>query len=344
MNILLLGGTGFLGPYVVRQLVDLGHDVTIFHTGEHEPDLPPEVRHVHNPFARRPMYELPTDLRDLRPDVVVHMVPMTARDAQAAVDTFSGHAGRLVAISSQDVYRAFGRVNGFESGPPDPIPITEDSPLRERHYPYRGDTSRDASDPSKYMDDYDKILVERAVMSAPDMPGTVLRLPMIHGPGDRQHRLFPFLKRMDDRRPAILLEHGFANWRAPRGYVENVAHGIALAATDPCAAGRTYNVAEQEALSTLDWVKRIAPVAGWHGEIVVAPEGRMPPLLASEHQLVVDSSRIRRELGYAEIISQDEALKRTIAWERANPPAELDPADFDYAAEDEILAELRPRA
>ena len=26
---------------------------------------------------------------------------------------------------------------------------------------------------------------------------------MVHGPGDNQHRLFPYLKRMDDRRPAI---------------------------------------------------------------------------------------------------------------------------------------------
>ena len=34
----------------------------------------------------------------------------------------------------------------------------------------------------------------------------------------------------------------------------------------------------------------------------------------------VDSSRIRRELGYAEIVPEDQALQRTIAWERLNPP------------------------
>ena len=52
----------------------------------------------------------------------------------------------------------------------------------------------------------------------------------------------------------------------------------------------------------------------------------------------MDGSRIRRDLGYTEIVSLDEALRRTIDWERAHPPAHVDPAQFDYAAEDAILA------
>lgn len=73
------------------------------------------------------------------------------------------------------------------------------------------------------MDAYDKILVERAVMGDADPVGTILRLPMVYGPGDPQHRLFQYLKRMDDRRPAILMDEGAAGWRWSRGYVENVA-------------------------------------------------------------------------------------------------------------------------
>jgi nucleoside-diphosphate-sugar epimerase len=36
--------------------------------------------------------------------------------------------------------------------------------------------------------------------------GTVLRLPMVCGPGDMFHRLHPYLKRMDDGRPGILIQ------------------------------------------------------------------------------------------------------------------------------------------
>ena len=31
MQILIIGGTGFIGPYVVQQLVHEGHNVTLFH-------------------------------------------------------------------------------------------------------------------------------------------------------------------------------------------------------------------------------------------------------------------------------------------------------------------------
>src|SRR5436190_8561175 len=86
-------------------------------------------------------------------------------------------------------------------------------------------------------------------LNAPELPGTVLRLPAVYGPGDRQHRLFPYVQRMHDGRPAILLEHGRASWRWTRGYVENVARAIALAVVQEHATGLIYNVGEAEALT-----------------------------------------------------------------------------------------------
>lgn len=79
------------------------------------------------------------------------------------------------------------------------LSLVESSPLRERLYPYRG-----VSIPRPYginWDEYDKILVERVVLGNSDLPVTVLRLPMVFGPGARdaaQRRFFPYLKRMDD--------------------------------------------------------------------------------------------------------------------------------------------------
>ena len=36
--------------------------------------------------------------------------------------------------------------------------------------------------------------------------------------------------------------------------------------------------------------------------------------------LFMDSSRIRNELGYSEFVPLDEAIRRTVEWEKANPP------------------------
>lgn len=40
---------------------------------------------------------------------------------------------------------------------------------------------------------------------------------------------------------------------------------------------------------------------------------------------------------YQDVVPRDEALHRTIQWERANPPDETDPTEFDYALEDAVL-------
>lgn len=339
MHILVIGGTNFMGPLVVRSLSEQGYEVTVFHRGQTRADLPQGVREILG--DRRPLTNSAAELRTLAPEVVLDMIPFIAQDALEVMSIFRGVARRVVAISSQDVYRAFGRVNGKETGAVESVPITEESPLRENLYPYRGETSRDQDDPRRWMDDYDKILVERVVMGDADLPGTILRLPMVYGTGDYQHRLFSFLKRMDDHRPAILLDEAEAQWRWTHGYVENVADAIALAVTDERAAGRIYNVGEPHTFTMAEWVDKVGQAAGWQGRVVFVPHGRLPePLrwgIDAEQDIVVDTSRLRRELGYEEQVDLEEALRRTVAWERANPPKEIDPKEFDYAAEDAFL-------
>jgi nucleoside-diphosphate-sugar epimerase len=341
LRVLIIGGTSFVGPHVVRHLCDIGCEVTVFHRGQTEADLPASAKHILG--NRHELANAANELRRYVPDVVLDMIPMIEQDALDLMHTFKGIAQRVVAISSQDVYCAYGKLIGIESGPVDPTPLAEDAPLRGRLYPYRGESPREQDDPQRWLDDYDKILVERTIMGGPDPPGTILRLPMVYGPRDRQHRLFEYLKRMDDGRPAVLLEEGVAAWRWTRGYAENVASAIAMAVLDERAAGCIYNIGEPCAPSTAEWVKMIGEAAGWRGQVIIVPNGRLSahltPNVNTEHHLVTDTSRIREDLGYNEHISQEEALRRTIDWERAHPGT-VDPAQFDYAGEDAVLVEM----
>jgi len=339
MRVLVIGGTAFMGPFVVRALHEQGHDVAIFHRGRTEALLPEGVRHLHG--EREQFAAFAAEFKVLAPDVVLDMVSMIEDDARALLAAFTGVAGRTVALSSVNVYRAYGRLHGSEPGPPEPVPLTEASPVRERLYPYRGSG---VTFQGRSQDGYDKIPIERLLLGEPRLPGTVLRLPMAYGPGDYIHRLFPHLKRMDDGRAVIPLPAAFARWRWSRGYVEEMADAIALAVTDDGAAGRIYNVAEPDALSMADWVRQAGAVVGWAGEVVVLQDGALPTPVATAglaQDLVTDTTRIRTELGYAEHLSRPEALRRTIAWERAHPPEQISPEMFDYAAEDAALAAAR---
>ena len=332
MKVLIVGGTNFIGPYVVRRLVEYGHEVVLFHRGRTRADLPNGVEHITG--GRRNLASFAGDFKHFSPDVVLDMIPMNEHDAKTLVEVFRDVAKRVVAISSEDVYRAYDIVRRRHPGPPDPTPLTEDSPLRERLYPY----GREG------VEEYEKILVEKLVMDEPELPGTILRLPAVYGPGDYQHRLFPYLKRMDDGRPAIPLEEGVASWRWTHGYVEDVAEAIVLAVTDERATGRIYNGGEPEPLPWSEWVRQIGHAAGWNGGILGVPKGSLPNNLMAglnpDQDWIVDTSRIRQELGYRESVSREEALQRTVAWERLNPPADIEAGRFDYTAEDALPANI----
>ncbi len=342
MRVLIVGGTGFIGCHVARTLDRAGCEVVVLHRGPHDGDLPGSVRHVRDESAAIPVTRFPDAALRPAPDVVVHMIPIGGADAGAAVSAFRGIARRIVAISSGDVYRAYGQLIGKErsespewlSGSPF---LAEDAPLRTSLYPY----GREVQGPWGPMRDYEKILVERAVLREPDLPGTVLRLPKVYGPGDPRPALLPYLKRMNDHRPAIVLGYAQARWRWTHGYVEDVAAAIALAALDERAAGRVYNVGELPTPTLAARVVALGRAGGWKGRLVTLPDDRLPAHLrspyGSEPDIVYDTARIRTELGYQEVVTQEEALARTVAWERANAERWMDPAAFDYSAEDALL-------
>lgn len=337
MRVLVIGGTRFMGPHVVRELVTLGHAIAVFHRSQTEAELPEEVNHIHG--DRNRLSEFSDEFKRFQPDVVLDMMLLNETQARELVSVMSGVAKRLVVASSCDVYRQYDLVRGVENGPATNERVNEDSPLRNRLYPYRNQV-KDKENP---LYDYDKILVERTVMSGPDLPATVLRLPMVHGPNDYQHRFLEFIKRMADRRPAILLDPQEARWRITRGYAENCAHAICLAITNAKAAGRIYNVGEPSALSQREWITRLDKIIDWRGKVVTLPQDRLPDHLQSDlqwqHHLDVDTTRIGTELGYEEPIEIDAALRRTIDWELANRTPRSEESS-EYAAEDSALAAL----
>jgi nucleoside-diphosphate-sugar epimerase len=318
MRILLIGGTGFIGSFLAPELQRQGAEVATLTRGRSPiPHADGLTRIIGD---RKRLRDALSSIRAFEPDVVVDLV-------------------------SIDVYRACGILHGLEEGPLEPVPLTEDSPLRTKLATYPPAQIAALQQIFGWLDDeYDKIPVEQAVLGQPSLPGTVLRLPMIYGPGDPLHRLWPLVKRMDDRRAAIPMDARVAAWRSPRGYAENVAAAIALAAMSDRAVNRVYNVAEPESYSELEWARRVAKIVGWTGDVIALPPDQTPPHLRLpgnfDQHWSADSTRIRNELGFKEPVVVDEAIRRTVAWERSHPPA-APMMPIDYDAEDAAIAAAR---
>jgi len=337
VRILLIGGNGFIGTPLSRELVNAGHEVAVFH--RNRDDWQPGVKHLHG--DRNRLFEYLRELREFSPDVIIDMVLSSGEQARQLMAGAKELNARVVAVSSMDVYRAWGVMLGTEPGGLEPMPLTEDSLLRTATHSYPPELVEKMKSIFTWVTPgYDKAAVEQEVMGVASR-NTVVRLPMVYGPGDPLHRLYSVVKRVKDNRPIIILSEEHAAWRVPRGYVDNVAHAIALAATSPRAFGRTYHVCDEPTLTELEWQKKIVAQTDWFGRFVVLSNQRTPKHLvapgnAAQH-LIADSKRIRKELGYTEPLETDVAIHRTIAWEQANAPHGTTFHQFDYSAEDSAL-------
>ena len=325
MRVMVLGGTRFIGAAIVEELHANGHELLVVHRGEHEPADLPEADHLH--AQRQDLPHLRGPIGEFGPEAVVDNCAYSAADAETALAAV-GDDVRLLAVSSMDVYRAFGALlAGTET---DPLPLDETSPVRAERYPYRG-----RPHPSPDAETYEKLDVEAAYLAR---EATVCRLPMVYGERDHQRREEPVLRRTRAGRDRIPAGSGTFLWT--RGYVRDVASGVRLALESDAAVAEVLNLGEARTWSMGLWARHVLEAAGSEAELTRVPDVLLPDELkllgtVAQH-LLVDSSKARDLLGWTET-DPHEALQRSVAWHLANPPQGAD-ADADFSADDRALA------
>ena len=331
MDILVIGGTGPTGHFMVSELHRRGHTVVILHTGRHEiSETPAAIEHIHaDPYDTD---ALCAALGKRRFDICIAAYGRL----RSIAAIMRGRVGQFISIGGQPAY--LGYMNPGLFRPPGlPVPTAEDAAL----------VTEKAQDEKGYR----IVRTEQAVFE--HHPDAVhFRYPYVYGPYQPVPREWCIVRRIIDRRPFIILPedgltlHSF-------GYAENLAHAVLLAIDKPAAAaGQIYNCADDTVLSLRQVTEIIAEALGHRWEILSMPW----PLAVSARPLIMqplpthrvaDTGKLKRELGYRDKVPPAEALARTARWLAQHPPraggAEemvlQDP--FDYAAEEQLAAAWR---
>ncbi len=100
LRILILGGTGFIGPYQVRYAVSRGHQVTVFNRGQRQADLPDGVEHLTGDRDKGDLASLKGREWDVCIDNPTSL-PSWVRDAGKVL---KGKVGQYVFVSTISVY------------------------------------------------------------------------------------------------------------------------------------------------------------------------------------------------------------------------------------------------
>ena len=161
-------------------------------------------------------------------------------------------------------------------------------------------------------------------------------------------REWSIIRRILDRRRQIIVPD--SGWQLERPtYAENAAHAILLAIDQPeICAGRTYNVGDETVLTFRDLIRIIAQTLNWELEQVSIPYPLAQPArfyCPRPHHAVLDITRIKTELGYRDVVPQQEAIEQTVRYYVQHPPTERELRDpFDYALEDRLIQDYQEAA
>jgi len=259
VNVLIIGGTRFVGHYTALALRDAGHAVSVFTRGLHPIDLPEDIEHIKG--DRNVSTNLQSAAAASDWDVVWDNMSYTAEQARSAVTAFDGRCGLFIHTSTLAVYSV---CDGIVS------PYREDDfghgrPLLERRqvYPYDYGIQRREGE---------EVLQRAHARSG--FPFVSMRLPAVLGPRDYSLRAWSYWRRILEDRRIILPDAGIEMHRSVfSGDVVDallaiVEHGSEL-------AGNAFNLAGREIVSLRHFIIASADVLGVDVEIIDLPRSAL---------------------------------------------------------------------
>ena len=179
MNVLVLGGTRFVGKRLVHLLAEQGHDITVASRGKTIVSFPNNVQRLKLDRASRD--SMATALQNRHWDIVYDQICFYADDAASAAEILAGKTGRYVLCSSAAVY-----TNPLDA---------EEAAFDPRAYPIRSGGRSSIS----YAEG--KRQAEAVIFQSPSLPAVAVRFPIILGPDDYTKRLRIQVQRIAGNEP-----------------------------------------------------------------------------------------------------------------------------------------------
>ena len=311
-RILVTGATGFVGSFLTARLLASGFIVRVTYLASE------------NPSSLANGVE-PTVILPLGPDTLWH-------HALSGVDTIIHLAARvhIMKDSAADPLSEFRKVNVEGT-----LKLARDAASagvkrfvfissikvdgEETVTPYTPDSPASPSDPYG-ISKWEAEMGLHKIVSETGLEVVVVRPTLVYGPGVKAN----FLNMMKIISEGIPLPLASINNKRSLIYVGNLVDTLAICATHPDAAGQTYLVSDGEDVSTPELIRRTAAALGMPARLLPCPvslmklagklTGKSGAVDRLTGSLTVDSSKIRRELGWAPPFTMEVGLAETAAW------------------------------
>ena len=297
-RIALLGGTRFIGYHLLKKLLNLGHQVSIFNRGITQTPipLPGEVEVIIGNRNNSKDYK---KLFYKEFDVVFDLSGYNENHILPIVKNYQSSIGHYIFCSTPLVYKA--SPSGF---------VCEESPRDFIRNTYGGE----------------KALAEELLLSECKIqkwPVTIFRPSGVFGPydyGRPTHQAWLVFYRLINSIPIPVINEKKTSFKLL--YVDDLVNGFIQAMNNENSHGNVYGIAGDEILTELDFIKVCGEVCSHDPEVQLIEDlgyDNLPlvhPWPGST--LVTDTAKVKTDLDL-NFISLKTALSKTYSWLMLHP-------------------------
>jgi nucleoside-diphosphate-sugar epimerase len=255
-NVLILGGTGFLGLPIVADLLWAGHSIAILSRGTVKPTFPGPVEFLQG--DRRNADSLRKAVAGRNFDAVIDNLAFTPEDVRSATELFRGKISQYILTSSVVVY-------GRQSAKP----VSEDD-VDLSEVPEAANSPAFGKSTTAGKRQCELVLHDNFSNKARSYDFTVLRPAKIHGRGDPSPRLWWYIQRLNDGGPLVIADES-SDPLIRHVYCDDLATAYRKVLLNPLCRNETYNIACTEIISLRHLIGIIAAVLGRQPSIVRVP-------------------------------------------------------------------------
>ena len=299
MQVLITGGSGFIGSYLVKHLLEQGHEVKVLDLRK------PDIEHKKLEFVNKSvMDELAEDIHGC--DIVYHFAAMLGVDnsdkrpletmrinLEGSVNVFKSaveaNVKRMIYASSSEVY-----------GEPRELPIGEDS--------VKGPVSAYG---------VSKLAAEIYAKAYNHEFGTdikIVRFFNVYGRGQSNNFVIPiFINKALENKPLKVFGEG--SQTRCFTYVEDIAEGV-FTVLEKGKTGEAYNIGNNQPTTILELAQTIKAVTGSKSEIIKAGFGRATRLKSREIEYRIPDISKMKALGWEPKTMVREGIKKILEFRK----------------------------
>jgi len=310
---LILGGAGFIGYFITKELLQKGHSITIYDNFSNY--IPPQEGHY--PFYLQQRLnglknqveiirgdvrdkELLTEtIKEAKPEIVINLVAIPLANASniffedAVQINLNGYINFLEAMRVVDSIKRF---------------IYTSSSFVYGHFQY---DPADENHPTEPIDIYGgtKLSCEILAKSYSERFGveyTIIRPSAVYGPTDSNRRVSQiFVEKALTDKPLTLYDGG--KDKVDFTYVTDAAHGFVLAALSPKAKNEIFNITAGQGRSAEEFAQILDKLVPGRVKTIIKTTDEKRPIRGS-----LDITKAKKLLGYQPKYQLEQGLKEYI--------------------------------